>query len=190
MKAWKETFKKATRAMKVLGIPTQMMDTGIGIHMSNKLVRLEEQLKEVRVMSNEDIGKKTSLGEPSGPWSKKSENKEGARSQEVMIDKNGTCDGKESHERREKVKESELSILHFSCIPLMLGDATRDYSCDNSICDSRMNDYYSCVANVDSFVLGVENKEEHMLGVLENKKKELRERASQSSRRNNNELIT
>ncbi|KAI5681478.1 hypothetical protein M9H77_02706 [Catharanthus roseus] len=58
--------------------------------------------------------------------------------------------------------------------PLILGDATDDHSCDNSLYDSRMNDYCSYVANVDSFVLGVENKEEHMLGVLENKGKSLK----------------
>ncbi|KAI5652463.1 hypothetical protein M9H77_29650 [Catharanthus roseus] len=57
--------------------------------------------------------------------------------------------------------------------PLMLGDTTRDHSCANSLYDSRMNDYNSYVDNVDSFVIGVENKEEHMLGVFENKGKSL-----------------
>ncbi|KAI5649965.1 hypothetical protein M9H77_35970 [Catharanthus roseus] len=253
-----------------------------------------------------DIGKKTSIGKPSGPWSKKSKNEEIARSQEVMLDKNDTCEGKKSHERRKRVEdrerinvqhcfldaipflfekverdESEIleerkegtmkekeslfdehertnkekgiesakerhdkssyslelkldsllteeicllsnqinpflalisSYMHnfldkmkriggkhhhnhketsisFSSSPLPLsiefsfkelklflnahGDATRDHSCDNFLYDSRMNDYYSYIANVDSFVLGFENKEECMLGVLENKGKSL-----------------
>ncbi|KAI5673462.1 hypothetical protein M9H77_13826 [Catharanthus roseus] len=247
---------------------------------AQKKVRLEEHLKEIGVMSNEHIGKKTSIGEPSYPWSKKSETEESARSQEVMLDKNDACEAKESHERIGRVEkkverdESEISeerkegtmqekeslfeederineeeesekeenwmeassnhketSISFSsnslplsieisfkelklflnahvfhedvfgklfkdslsnrpsylivCIlkssqsytfleyPLMLGDATRDHSCDNSLYDSRMNHYYSYVANVDSFVLGVENKEELKLGVLENKGKSL-----------------
>ncbi|KAI5653175.1 hypothetical protein M9H77_30362 [Catharanthus roseus] len=59
---------------------------------AQKKVRFEEQLKEVGIMSNENIGKKTSIGEPSGPWSKKSEKEESARSQEI-------------HERSERVQE-------------------------------------------------------------------------------------
>ncbi|KAI5652435.1 hypothetical protein M9H77_29622 [Catharanthus roseus] len=78
---------------------------------AQKKVRFEEQLKEVGVMSNEDIGNKTSIGEPSGPWS-----------------------------------------IEFSFKEL------------------KMSDYYSYVANVDSFVLGVENKEERMLRVFEKTK--------------------
>ncbi|KAI5681515.1 hypothetical protein M9H77_02743 [Catharanthus roseus] len=212
------------------------------------------------------IGKKTSIGEPRGPWSKKRKNEESTRSQEVMLEKNDTCEGKEIHERREKVEERErISVEHcfLDAIPslfeknfkirgresegsfirntkrsisfssnslplsiefsfkelrlflnahvshedvfgklfkdslsyqpsylifcilkssqsytfleylLMLGDATHDTSCDNPLYDSRMNDYYSYVANVDSFVLGVENKEERILGVLESNKKSL-----------------
>ncbi|KAI5653488.1 hypothetical protein M9H77_30675 [Catharanthus roseus] len=181
---------------------------------AQKKVRFEKWLREVGVVSNEDLGKKTSIGEPSGPWSKKSENEESARSQEVMLDKNDICERKESHERRERVEESEgfsnfqdkrkriggklhhnhkeTSIsfssdslplsLEFSFeeyklflnphssqsytflkYPLMLGDATRDHSCDSSLYDSRIKDYYSYVANVDSFILGVENKKERML---------------------------
>ncbi|KAI5681195.1 hypothetical protein M9H77_02422 [Catharanthus roseus] len=190
--------------------------------------------------------------EASGPWSKKSKIEESAKSQEVMLEKNDTCEGKESHERIEIVEENkginnfksprkrigrkfhhnhkEISIsfssnflplsIEFSFnelmlflnahlshedvlgklfhdslsyhpsyliiyvlkssqsytfleYPCMLGDATRDHSCDNSLYDSRMKDYYSYVANVESFVLGVENKEERMLGVFGNKGKSL-----------------
>ncbi|KAI5658127.1 hypothetical protein M9H77_26920 [Catharanthus roseus] len=70
--------------------------------------------------------------------------------------------------------------------PFMLGGATRDHSCDNSLYDSMMNDYYSYVANADSFVLGDENKEEHMLGVFGNKGKSLEKELHQSTRRNIN----
>ncbi|KAI5676081.1 hypothetical protein M9H77_07031 [Catharanthus roseus] len=39
----KVTFKKVMRDMKVLGIPTWMMDMGIGIHMSKKLGTMERK---------------------------------------------------------------------------------------------------------------------------------------------------
>ncbi|KAI5650247.1 hypothetical protein M9H77_36252 [Catharanthus roseus] len=71
-------------------------------------VRFEEQLREVGVMSNEHIGKKNSIGEPSGPWSKKSKNKESTRSQEVMLDKNDRCEGKE---RRISVEHCFLDAI-------------------------------------------------------------------------------
>ncbi|KAI5673890.1 hypothetical protein M9H77_14254 [Catharanthus roseus] len=66
----------------------------------------------------------------------------------------------------DKVSSQSYTFLEY---PLMLGDATCDNSCNSSLYNSRMNDYYSYVANVDSFVLGVENKVEHILGVLDNK---------------------
>ncbi|KAI5653960.1 hypothetical protein M9H77_31147 [Catharanthus roseus] len=81
---------------------------------AQKKVRFEGQLREIGVMSNEHIGKKTSIGEPSGPWSKKSEIEESARSQEVMLHKNDICEGKESHERIERVEESEgISVEYY-----------------------------------------------------------------------------
>ncbi|KAI5681819.1 hypothetical protein M9H77_03047 [Catharanthus roseus] len=146
---------------------------------AQKKVKFEEQLRKVGVMSNEHIGKKTSIGEPRGPWRKKSKNEEIKRSQEVMLDKNDTCEWKKvMKDENEWKKERELSFQYYPFLeyPLMLGDATGDNSCDNTLYDSRMNDYYSYVANVDSFVLGVENKEERILGVLENKGKSLRKK--------------
>ncbi|KAI5653733.1 hypothetical protein M9H77_30920 [Catharanthus roseus] len=73
--------------------------------------------------------------------------------------------------------------------PFMLRGATRDHSCDNSLYDSRMNDYHSYVANMDSFVLEDEKKEECMLRDLETRK-EIRERVFQSTRKNNNEIFS
>ncbi|KAI5652960.1 hypothetical protein M9H77_30147 [Catharanthus roseus] len=69
--------------------------------------------------------------------------------------------------------EQEARALNHNFLEylLMLGDAICDHSCDKSLYDSRMNDYYSYVANVNSFVLGDENKEERMLGVFGNKGK-------------------
>ncbi|KAI5682208.1 hypothetical protein M9H77_03436 [Catharanthus roseus] len=95
---------------------------------AQKKVRFEEQLREIGVMSNEHIGKKTSIGEPSGPWSKKSKIEESARSQEVMLDK--------IH-----ISQSYTFLEYF----LMLGDATRDHPCDNSLYDYRENGFHHLV---------------------------------------------
>lgn len=43
MKVWEETFKKVMRVMEVLGIPTWMMDLGIGIYMNKKLGTIERK---------------------------------------------------------------------------------------------------------------------------------------------------
>ncbi|KAI5675927.1 hypothetical protein M9H77_06877 [Catharanthus roseus] len=91
----------------------------------------EEKLSEVRVISNERIGKTNYTGEPSGSWSKKSENKESTRSQELKLDNNDTCEGKESHERREKVEERErISVEHsfLDAIPFLFEKVERDES--------------------------------------------------------------
>lgn len=40
----------------------------------------------------------------------------------------------------------------------MLGDVECDHRCDILLYNSKVDDYYSSVANVDSFVLGVQNK--------------------------------
>ncbi|KAI5664195.1 hypothetical protein M9H77_23518 [Catharanthus roseus] len=98
---------------------------------AQKKVGFEGQLREIGVMSNKHIGKKISIGEPSGPWSKKSEIEESARTQEVMLDKNDTCEGKESHERMERVEESEgISVEHYflDAIPSLLEKVERDES--------------------------------------------------------------
>ncbi|KAI5664090.1 hypothetical protein M9H77_23413 [Catharanthus roseus] len=62
---------------------------------------------------------------------KKERNKESARSQEVMLDKNDTCEGTESHDRIEGVEESEgISIEHcfLDAIPSLFQKIERDES--------------------------------------------------------------
>ncbi|KAI5650405.1 hypothetical protein M9H77_36410 [Catharanthus roseus] len=148
--------------------------------MSSPLSRFEEQLKEVGFMSNEHIGKKISIGEPSGPWSKKRKIEESARSQEIFLNAHvshevvfgkllkGSLCYHPSYIIVCILKSSQGST--FLEYLLVLGD---DHSCGNSLYDSRMNDYYSYLGNVDSFVLEVENKEQRMLRVFENKGKSL-----------------
>ncbi|KAI5681004.1 hypothetical protein M9H77_02231 [Catharanthus roseus] len=133
-------------------------------------------------MCNEHIRRKTSISEPNGPWSMKSEIDESARSQEVMLDKNDTCEGisveycfldaipslfqkveRDESKRINKEKESESAKERHD---------KSSYSLELKL-DSLLRCYYSCVANIDSFVLGVENKEELKQGVLENKGKSL-----------------
>ncbi|KAI5676579.1 hypothetical protein M9H77_07529 [Catharanthus roseus] len=106
------------------------MDDGVGIHLNKKL-GIKENLWAIGISSNEHIGKKTSISEPSDPWSKKSEIEESARSLEVMLDKNDTCEGKESHERIERVEESEgISGEHcfLDAIPSLFEKVERDES--------------------------------------------------------------
>ncbi|KAI5650490.1 hypothetical protein M9H77_36495 [Catharanthus roseus] len=80
---------------------------------------------------------------------------------------------KNIHTQIDQNKASKITLPCPYLITEYLLDGTRDHSCDKSLSDSRMNDYYSYVTNVNSFVLGVENKEEHILGVFENKGKSL-----------------